>query len=174
MACLGDFAVGTRYPITLRLNADMAKPREASPERHVTMTTGSAEITVGDVLIEGKAERNIALYLMMYGKWNYDGAQVEFDEQGLPIAVVHQVAPEDTIPDQGFEIIGSLSSLYSQVYNSLTLEQGRVSRLNVKHPAALAPIIPRAFQKKQLPLWRFILQPNYEAPESSEEDSASS
>jgi hypothetical protein len=75
MACLGDFAVGTRYPITLRLNADMAKPREASPERHVTMTTGSAEITVGDVLIEGKAERNIALYLMMYGKWNYDGAR---------------------------------------------------------------------------------------------------
>ncbi|MGA7157751.1 MAG: hypothetical protein WBY53_12930 [Acidobacteriaceae bacterium] len=174
MASLGDFAVGTLYPITLRLNADMDKPRETSPARHVTMTTGSAEITVGDVLIEDKAEKNIALYLMMYGKWNYDGAQVEFDEQGLPIAVVHQVAPENPIPDQGFEIIGSLSSLYSQVYNSLTLEQGCVSQLNVKNPASLAPIIPRHFQKKQLPLWRFILQPNHEEPKPSEEASASS
>lgn len=138
------------------------------------MTIGSAEIAVGNVSIEDKVERNIALYLMMYGRWNYDGAQVEFDDQGLPIAVIHQVTPEDPIPDQGFEIIGSLSSLYSQVYNSLTLEQGRVSRLNVNDPATLAPIIPRDFQKKQLPLWRFILQPSYVKSESPNEDSGSS
>jgi hypothetical protein len=72
------------------------------------------------------------------------------------------VPPEDINPGQGFEIIGSLSSLYSQVYNSLTLEEGRVSRLNVNEPMSLAPVIPKDLKKKQLAMWRFILQPNYE------------
>ena len=113
-------------------------------------------------MLADKTEQNIAFYLMMYGKWNYDGGHVELDEGGLPLAAVHQVSPEEITPNQGFEIIGFLSSLYSQVYNSLTLEEGRVSRLNVKEPTSLAPVIPRDLEKKQLPLWRFILQPNYE------------
>jgi hypothetical protein len=166
VASLGDFAIGTEYPITLRLNADMSKPRETTPERRVSMTIGSADITVGDVLIEDKTEKNIALYLMMYGKWVYDGGHVELDDQGLPVAAVHKVTPEDPFPNQGFEIIGSLSSLYSQVYNSLTLEGHKVSQLNVKEPAALAPIIPRDIESKQLKLWRLILQPNYKDDDS--------
>ena len=84
------------------------------------------------------------------------------DESGLPVAAVHTSAPEGSTRGQGFEIIGSVSSLYSQHYNSLTLEEGRVLRLNVGDPTALAPVIPRDLQKKQLSLWRFTQNPNYE------------
>ncbi len=163
MASLGDYSIGTVYPLTLRLTADMKKPREILPDGRVSMWIGGSEIRAGEILLEDKTERNITFYLMMYGKWQYDGGHIELDGDGLPVAAVHTVSPEEITPNGGFEIIGSLSSLYSQVYNFLTLEEGgRVTRLNVKEPTSIAPVIPRDLQKKQLPLWRFILQPNYD------------
>ncbi len=170
MALLGDYGIGTGYPLTLRLTADMNKPREILPDGKVSMRIEGSEIRVGDILLEDKTERNIAFYLMMYGKWHYDGGHIELDGDGLPVAAVHTVSPEEVTPNQGFEMIGSLSSLYSQVYNFLTLEEdGRVAKLNVKEPTSLAPVIPRDLEKKQLPLWRFILQPNYKQPDATED-----
>jgi hypothetical protein len=168
MSVLGDYSIGTMYPLTLRLTADMNKPREILPDGTVSMWIGGSEIKVDDILLEDKIERNIAFYLMMYGKWHYDGGHVEVDGEGLPVAVVHTVSPEETTPNQGFEIIGSLSSLYSHAYNFFTLEDGRVTKINLKEPASLAPVIPRDLKKKQLPLWRFILEPNYELPDLPE------
>lgn len=163
MASLGDYAIGTVYPLTLRLIADMNRPREILPNGRVSMWIAGYEIWAGEILLEDKTERNIAFYLMMYGKWRYDGGQIEFDSDGLPIAAMHTVFPEELTPNEGFEIIGSVSSLDSQVYNFLTLEEnGRVTRLNVQEPSSIAPVIPRDLQKKQLPMWRFILQPNYD------------
>lgn len=46
--------------------------------------------------------------------------------------------------------------------NSLTLKDGVVERFRVKDPASLAPIIPLKIEKKALPLWRFVMQPNAE------------
>lgn len=163
MAVLGDYTIGTRYPLTLRLIADMNKPREILANGKVSMWIRGSEIRAGDILLEDRIERNIAFYLMMYGKWQYDGGQIELDGDGLPVAAVHSVYPEEITPNQGFEMIGSLSSLYSQIYNFLTLEEdGRVTKLNVKEPRSLAPVIPPDLKKKQLPLWRFMLQPSYE------------
>ncbi len=161
MASLGDYSIGTTYPLVLRLAAAMDKTRTISPEGRVEMTIGAVEISAAGIALEDKVERNIALYLMIYGKWQYDGGHIEFDNAG-PVAAVHTSTPEEPTPGQGFEIVGSLSSLYSQHYNSLTLDEGRVSHLNVKDPTALAPVIPRQLEKKRLPLWRFIQQPNYE------------
>jgi hypothetical protein len=162
MAILGDYSIGTVYPLTLKLSAALDKPRDVSQDGKATMQVGAWEIRVGETLLEDTVEQNIAFYLMMYGRWDYDGGRVEFDEGGLPITTVHTVSPEEITPNQGFEIIGSLSSIYSQIYNSLTLKGDRVSRLNVNNPMSLGPVIPRNLKKKQLPIWRFILQPNYQ------------
>jgi hypothetical protein len=148
--------------LILKLTAAMNQPRTISPDRKASMRIGAVQIWSSHVLLEDNAERNIAFYLMMFGKWEYDGGRVELDAAGLPIAVTHTVSPEDPTPNQGFEIIGSLSSLYSQHYNSLTLEDARVARLNVKDPTTLAPVIPRNLERKQLPMWRFIQQPNFD------------
>jgi hypothetical protein len=162
MASLGDYSIGTTYPLKLRLAAAMDKPRTISAEGRVEMTIGAVEISAAGSVLEDKTEQNIALYLMLYGSLQYDGGRIELDESGLPVAAVHTSAPEEPTPGQGFEIVGSVSSLYSQHYNSLTLEEGRVLRLNVGDPTALAPVIPRDLQKKQLSLWRFTQNPNYE------------
>ena len=161
MAVVGDYSIGTVYPLTLTLKAALDKPREISADGQISMRIRGWEIRVGNTLLEDKTEQNIAFYLMMYGKWEYDGGRIELDEAGLPVAAIHTVTPEE-ISNQGFEIVGSLSSLYSHHYNSLTLEGGRVSRLSVKHPMSRAPVIPRKLEKKHLPLWRLILQPSYE------------
>lgn len=137
MAVLGDYSIGTTYPLTLKLLAAMGQPRTISPEGIVSMRIGSVEIHSADVLLEDKTERNIALYLMMYGKWEYDGGHIELDKEGLPVAAIHTSSPEGITPNQGFEIVGWVSSLYSHHYNSLTLEAGRVSRLNLKEPTSL-------------------------------------
>lgn len=162
MEVLGDYTIGTKYPLILKLTAAMDQPRTISPDGKASMHIGAVEIWSSDVLLEDQAERNIAFYLMMFGKWEYDGGRVELDAAGLPVAVTHTVSPEEPTPNQGFEMIGSLSSLYSQHYNSLTLEGSRVARLNVKEPTALAPIIPRNLQRKQLPMWRFMQRPNFD------------
>jgi Holliday junction resolvase len=162
MAILGDYTIGTTYPLSLKLLAAMDQPRTLSPGGVVSMRIGQVEIRSADVLLEDKIERNIALYLMMYGKWEYDGGHIELDEAGLPVAAIHTSSPEEITPNQGFEMVGSISSLYSQLYNSLTLEGGQVSRLNLKEPTSLAPVIPREWKKKQLPMWRFVIHPNFE------------
>jgi hypothetical protein len=162
MATLGDYRIGTTYPLTLKLFAAMDKPRTISQEGVVSMQIGNVEIHCADVLLEDKVERNMALYFMMYGRWEYDGGRIERDHEGLPIAAIHTSSPAEPTPNQGFEIVDSLSSLYSQHYNSLTLEGSRVLRLNLPEPATFAPIIPRNWERKQLPLWRFIQRPNFD------------
>jgi hypothetical protein len=127
MANLGDYSIGTKYPLTLKLNAAMDKPREILPDGQVSMSIAGWEIWVGDVLLEDKAEQNIAFYLMMYGKWNYDGGHAEVDEGGLPVAAVHQVSPDEITPNQGFEIIGSRSLAQWYWGTQANSEAGRIS-----------------------------------------------
>ena len=161
MATLGDFTVGTKYPLTVRLGADMKQGRSKDVDGKVLMHVGNVEVSCGGEPIVDPIERNIVVYLMMYGKWQYDGGTVELGEDGLPVGMVHSSSPEDlTNSGEDFQIIGSLSSLYSNLYNSLTLKDGVVERFRVKDPASLAPMIPLKFEKKALPLWRFVMQPN--------------
>ncbi len=168
MALLGDVTVATEVPLTMTLTADQSKTRSVSPDGTVTMEGTSRELRCGGTLIADATEKNILLYLMIYGKWQYDGGRVQLDEGGLPSAVVHTVAPEKREnPHENFEMIGSLSSLYSNLYNSLTLEDGKLTRLRVKDPTALAPVIPLKFEKKALSLWRFVNTPDFGAEDET-------
>jgi len=159
MAVLGDYTIATRFPLSLTMVADTDQPRSINANGAATFHVRRSEVSCAGKPIDDKVGRNIALYLMMYGKWEYDGGRVSLDENGLPSAVVHSVAPSEIVnPDQHFEMVGSMSSLYSHLYNSLTLEDGLVTKLRVKDPTSLAPVIPRDWNSQALPLWRFVLQ----------------
>jgi hypothetical protein len=162
MAVLGDFSIGTRFPLVLSLTAAQNKSRSLSPDGKAVMNVGRADISCAGVPITSAKERNVAIYLMMYGKWEYDGGKVELDGQGLPAAMIHTVSPPEDEEEsiEHFRIIGYLSSLYSSLYNTLTLKDGKVERLRVKDPVSLAPVIPLKWDGAELPLWRFVLQPN--------------
>lgn len=161
MATLGDYSVGTKYPLTLRLLPPQDQPIEISITGELTMTIGGAELACAGVIIRDKIAENYAFYLMLYGEWKYNGALVEMAD-GNPIAIVHTVEPEMVSnPNEQFEIIGSRSSMFSTFYNSFTLgERGVEGFRQFDTPEKLGPMMPPDYRSPDLPLWRFVLRPN--------------
>jgi hypothetical protein len=152
---LGDKAVATQFPLTIKFMADRTEARSVDE-------AGQAQIVIGDTRlfcrgeeILDEREREIAFMLMTGGTWEERGPLAELDTEYRP--------PEDH--EQGFEIIGSLSEIFSSHFQWRTLKERRVSRIAVNLvPGQMANLIPEGYKGKVLPLWRFILQPNYNMP----------
>jgi len=163
MADLGDLMIGTKSPLMLRLPAAMDKPRSINSEGELQIHLAGWELYCAGKRLEDEVEKLIAFYMMLYGKWQDSGPGAELDSDGLPTAILYSFEPEERHAGQGFEIIGSLSSMFSAFYNSVTLEEGRVANFaHYDDPSKLAPIIPPDYKGKALPLWRLIQQPNVE------------
>lgn len=161
MAKLGDYSIGTVPPLQLRLKASPNRPRTISEKGQVNITIGGYELLTGGQLIEDKAEKSIAMYLMMFGKWQSE-AVVEFDNQHLPSAILHTAQPEEIRKEQGFDVVGELSAMFSSYYNFYTLQNGNVHLWLMDEPSQVSPVIPAGYKGKRLKLWRFHLQPNFE------------
>lgn len=160
MADLGDYTLGTRPPLAVKFIAAEDRPRSLPDDEQVSIHISAIETYCGNDVIEDPVEKNIALYLMFYGKWRERGPCVEVNPDGSIHAIVFLFDAEHEHPNQGFEMVGSLSSMFSAFYNSLTLQEGKVvDLLHCVDPGALAPIIPRDYHGRVLPLWRFIQQP---------------
>ncbi len=63
---------------------------------------------------------------------------------------------------QGFEIVGSLSSMYSAFYRQTTAPEGLVGQIWLEAvPGKLAELVPEGYRGKALPLWIFIQSPSH-------------
>lgn len=161
----GDCLVGTRPPLTFVLNVEpttTARPPAASQVR----VTG-VEVSAAGVVLEDDREANIAWYLMRFGDWPTGDPQMRF-EDSVPRAIEISVAPppenRELVEQQGFAGIGMLSSLYSSLYNELTLTpDGEVRELRHEpDPGELAALIPDDYwdrKDRALSLWRFHIEP---------------
>ncbi len=69
MAMLGDMQIGTRYPLVMRFVADTSRPRKVSDDGFVDFTIGLVEVFCAGVPVTDKAEKNLALYFMLFSKW---------------------------------------------------------------------------------------------------------
>lgn len=156
MARLGDQLIGTRAPLVLSLVADVTKPRAIQSEQ-VAFTVGAVEMYCDGQRIAKDSEKNIAFYLMCYGRWEMkktsrlDGdALVSLDFVFSPV--------EDS--GQGFEMVGAISGMISQQYNELTTTMSRsIRQLTPRSgPSALGLIVEECYHGLDLPLWRFKMQ----------------
>jgi hypothetical protein len=153
MVLLGDLAVGTKAPLVLRFVADPDKPRQIlEGGREVPFTIGAVEMYCGHVLIEDNTERNIAFYLMRYGRWIEEAVPVI--EGNLLKSADFVFRPvEDT--NQGFEIVGNVSGMISQRYNELTTTERSIRRLTPgAEPSSLGLLVDDSYKGRFLPLWR--------------------
>jgi hypothetical protein len=117
-----------------------------------------------DQEITDEVEKNIAWYLMLYGKWESTGpteakivdGQFEYAEDTfMPVEPA-----DDEGKGQGFAIIGWLSSMYSAFYRQSTAPKGRIGQVRLEAvPGRLGRLIPEGYHGKSLPLWIFILTP---------------
>lgn len=154
MAKLGDMSIGTKFPLGIRVIADPTKPRSIDKSGKGSFSIAKIELFCADRVITDKVERNVSLYLMLYGNWKEEpltGLCVE----NLPEYVEYRLMPlKDN--KQGFEIIGELSSMFSRFYAQATVEGGKIGQLKIDiTPGSLGQLIPKDYQGKVLPLWRF-------------------
>jgi hypothetical protein len=87
-------------------------------------------------------------------------------------AVEHRCFPAD---DQGqeFGIVGSMSELFCNFYKFATQEEEQVRNLRIDvSPGSLGKLIPNDYVGKDLPLWRFKLQPSTPGQDAGEASEA--
>jgi hypothetical protein len=155
MAVLGDLEVGTRFPLRFRVIADAKHERTLGADGEVQFTIGGVEMYCADRGLTLKREQNIAMWFMIFGAWS-DEATAEITDNELVAVNFVSTPPED--PGQGFALVGSLSSLFSSMHRSSTLEGAKVTRFGLDiQPGSLGSLIPDDYTSESLPLWRFRL-----------------
>jgi hypothetical protein len=166
MGRLGDRMIGTKSPLKLRLFADKSKPRFVSADGEASLTVSHAAVFCGEIEITDQVERNIAWILMEFGDWDCGEPQVAMSDNEVR-AIEFQWTPRERPNErEGFEMIGTLSSMFSRYYATQTLAEGRVVQTEAElTPDWFAPLVANDQRNGALPLWRFVLQANRSKPE---------
>jgi hypothetical protein len=98
------------------------------------------------------------MWFMLYGDWEEEETAEITGGELVGVDFV-RTPPEDH--SQGFELVGTLSGLFSSMYLSSTSDADRVTRLGISVVGgSLGSLIPEDYQSDELPLWRF-----HQAPE---------
>lgn len=157
MATLGDYTIATTPPLSLVMRADREKERAIGRDGTGTFTVGGVQLFCAGQPLTDPIEKRIATYLMFYGRWNYEVIPEIAD--GQIEAVEHRWSPDED-SQQGFEMVGSLSDMFSKYYRFATQDNGELDRLRLDvPPGSLGKLIPEPYQRHNLPLWRFHLHP---------------
>jgi hypothetical protein len=161
MAVLGDRRIGTTPPLKLRLNVDTSKPRHVGADGQVQFTIANGGFWSGAKEITDPAEQKIAWMLVELGEWGCSDPTALISEGQLD-AIEFEWTPEERLnPDQKFELIGTLSTMFARHYGAQTLDQQKVVQTEIDMvPDWFVPLVAADPKSMSLPLWRLVLQPN--------------
>lgn len=176
MGRFGDRTVGTVPSLELRLEVEELGER-ARPDTATVVIRNVQLLAAGQSLVDD-VEQRIAFLLFRYGRWDVD-IPAEVDPTGRITSFTLQAAPpEDTremIERQGFAMVGALNSMYSAMFNEITLDdEGAVRRLDhhsESEPGELGTLIPGDYferSDRHLKLWVLHLQPAEEDADTEE------
>lgn len=160
MAIVGDRMLATTPPLRMVFPADASKPRALSPDGEATLIIADVKLFCADKEITDKLERDILWIFMRFGDWEVSEAQpIHSGDQQDGIQFVW--TPREQV-NAGFEIIGTLSSMFSRYYARKTLGEGGVEHLEADFtPGWFAPLVTWSKERTpNLPLWLFIIGPN--------------
>lgn len=154
MSLIGDLSIATTPPLTWRLLPNHRKPITVK-DSELHFTIGGVELYCGNTLIQDPSEKNLALYLMFFGKWIATEPIARTKDNILEAADI-VANPENRTQKQQFEFVGELSSMISRFYDFLTASEKTIERLQpFCEPGTLGVVIPE--KCKYLKLWRFTL-----------------
>ncbi|MBL4831731.1 MAG: hypothetical protein JKY55_17825 [Aliivibrio sp.] len=160
MSLLGDRTIGTKPNLAIELMADLSKDTTVNDEGEVNFIIGGIKIYCADREVTDELEKSIAFYLMRFGSWNENEPEV-LEKDGDFVGVKYTFSPDFPSEEQGFSMIGELSSMISNSYSEQTVYEKSVIALDTNlDPSVFAVEIPKGYKGKDLPLWQFILQPN--------------
>ncbi len=159
MIRLGDFSIGTRPPLVLRVMPDKKKPCTPTQDGQLQFTIGGIELLCGNDVLTDATEKDYAFYLMLYGNWQ-SAAPVANMQNGQLSSIDYIVEPAQRTKGQDFEMLGPLSSMISMRYREFTAIFDATSKIGVDlQPDSLGLNIPKEYRGEHLPLWRFYVRP---------------
>jgi hypothetical protein len=165
MARFGDRMIGTVPPLELRLEVEELGER-ARPDT-ATVLIRNAQLLAAEKPLADEVEQRIAFLLFRYGGWEVE-APAEVDSTGRITSFALQAAPpedaREVVDRQGFVIVGLLSSMYSAMFNEITLDDDDAVRRLDHHsePGEFGSLIPADYferSDRQLKLWVLHQQP---------------
>ncbi|MTJ82852.1 MAG: hypothetical protein F8N37_17845 [Telmatospirillum sp.] len=160
MAALGDRTIATQAPLTLRLVGDPEYGGQIGQDGVAPFRTEEVQIFAAGQQLTDPVEREIASVLMMYGEWEVEQENEVEGDQLKALVFVWSPAEQS---DLGFDTIGNLSRMFARYYAGHTVEDKAIVQLHAPiRPNWFAPLLKWNAKGSKLPLWQFILQPNYD------------
>lgn len=161
MLLLGDQMLATKPPLEVYFVSDPSKPATLDED------TGKTNFIIKNILlycagkpVTGELEKQLVFYFTMYSDWE--------ELESLPImagerliGVRFNYGPNDGPSDDGFDILGNISSMASTMYKLATEDNGEVTAVETdNHPKNFTVVIPDDYKSDELPLWRFNIKAN--------------
>jgi hypothetical protein len=163
IALLGDLAIGTLPSLECIIRPDTSQPHVVDGSGELTFAVGSIEYRLDGSLVTSDEGRRVLNFLMLYGGWEDIEEPVLNGDELVELRFTAR-PPEDT--GQGFEIVGSLSSMYSRMFESSTSSSLGITALDMPiAPGSLISLIPHDYDVPDMPLWRLHLSP---APDTAD------
>lgn len=158
---LGDRMIGTRPPLRLRLTADPKRTTPMAPDGTVEFTIARAQLYCNEDEILDPVEQQLAWMFMQYGTWKTSSIPQLEGDQLKEIEFLCQPI-ERTNKELGFEIIGTLSQMFTSYYAEQTLENREIMQLRaLPQPQWFAPLVKSDYNSKALRLCIFKTRPNF-------------
>lgn len=162
MHLLGDISIATEPDLVFEIFPDHTKELSVSDENIASFTIGKVKIYCNEREVTDRFEMNTAFHLMRYGEWVCPGSEAIFSNDHLE-SIKYTFSPHDydNFKRQGFDFIGTLSSLVTAAFNEQTVLDSHVRSVDILH-RLFTVTIPDDYKGEGLPLWRFSMQPNFD------------
>lgn len=167
---LNDHMLGLKPPLEFRLTMqevpgeDGATEVEPEPEEDGTrklslVTTGVRMFAGGEEMVD-KSETALVWFLVQHARWP---CEEKMEDAGDGVwEMVFTMAPDESHAEQGFDIIGALSELYTRMfYSGTTSLEDETTKLSIDvEPGTLPRLVPTDLKSDRLPLWRLRINPS--------------
>ena len=174
---LNDRMLGLRPPLEFRLTMQevpdemqdvpdekSAIGSERAPEENETwrlsvVTTGVRMFAGGEEMVD-ESETALVWFLIQHARWP---CEEKLEDSGDSMwEMVFTMRPDESHAEQGFDIIGSLSELYTRMfYSSTTSLEDETTKLSIDvEPGTLPRLVPTDFESDRLPLWHLHINPS--------------
>ncbi|MEG5665771.1 hypothetical protein [Enterobacter roggenkampii] len=165
MAILGDLSIGTKPALSIELISD-SNQEVTRKDNEIKFIIGGVKLYCDGKEITNELDKKIAYYLIRFGDWNCGEPNIISGDDKFR-SIRYEFSPEED-EEQGFNMIGTLSSMITTEFNEKTIYEKSVIALDTNlDPSLFSVKIPPDYYGEDLPLWIFSLKPNHEFKEPS-------
>lgn len=170
---LNDRMLGLKPPLEFRLtmkevpDEDGATEVQGEPEedgtRKLSLVTTGVRMFAGDEEMVDESETALIWFLIQHARWPCEEKMDEYGDGAWEM--VFTMAPDESHAEQGFNIIGGLSELYTRMfYSGTTSLENETTKLSIDiEPGTLPRLVPTDLKSDRLPLWHLHINPSASA-----------